>query len=160
MAGEIEGIAVRAALPPSSRGVAASKGAGAFRVSGDPGGFAQAAVASAAPDALGAVLLLDAEAERDRRNGRARQRGLELLDALAAVQRAMLDASGAGQALDSLEGLLAGVPDADDPGLAALLGQIILRARVQLALHERTGVFGQPSTCQKKEGSHPARIRL
>ncbi len=86
----------------------------------------------AAGFALPAVAVEDALAERERRrhDGRAARRQADsLLAALASVQQAMLRGSEA-EAVAALEALAAEPPPPADPPLAALLGEIRLRARV------------------------------
>jgi hypothetical protein len=56
---------------------------------------------------------------------------------LAALQHALLAERDRTALLAQLAGLVADMPAATDPGLAALLGEIALRARVELARHGR-----------------------
>jgi hypothetical protein len=97
------------------------------------GGIAAAAVSGLA--ALIALQEAEAAALRDRE---ARRRGQALLAELAAVQRALLT-SVTGQpdraSLHRLAALADQVPEAADPALAALVGAIAVRARVELARH-------------------------
>ena len=71
-----------------------------------------------------------ADATRDRR---ARQHGQTLLEALAALQHAVLYGAGEAESLRHLAALVADTPAAFDPALAAILQGIALRARVELA---------------------------
>jgi hypothetical protein len=71
-----------------------------------------------------------ADAIRDRQ---ARQHGHTLLQALAALQHALLYGAGESESLRHLALLLAEAPPASDPALAAILQGITLRAQVELA---------------------------
>ena len=62
-----------------------------------------------------------------------------MLAGLAALQRALLEDGDQAAILDRIAALVADMPIATDPQLAALLGTIVLRARVELALLERSG---------------------
>ncbi len=99
------------------------------------GGAAEAAapLADAAPVSLGVMLAaeaLDREAARDRE---ARRQGQVVLAGLTALQRALLVGSDQAASLDRLASLVADMPVAVEPRLAALLDTIVLRARVELA---------------------------
>ena len=92
-----------------------------------------------APTSLAGMLALQADqgewdaaspAARDRR---ARRGGRDVLEALAAMQRALLGGGADAAALARLAALAGGLPDAADPGLRAIIGDIGLRARVELA---------------------------
>jgi hypothetical protein len=73
---------------------------------------------------------LDREAVHDRA---ARRQGQAVLAGLTALQRALLEGGDPAVALERLAGLVANLPQATDPCLAALLEAIALRARVELA---------------------------
>ena len=119
-------------------------GAGGFRVPPAPGTALSAPVPgdvlsapaeAAAPATLAGLLALQEAAAPAPRDRAARRHGQVLLGGLAALQRALLGAGGAGAALDHLATLLAAAPPADEPGLAALLDAIALRCRIELARH-------------------------
>ncbi|WP_171033981.1 flagellar assembly protein FliX [Lichenicoccus roseus] len=61
----------------------------------------------------------------------ARRRGRDVLAALAAIQRDLLDASDAEAALLRLRASLSDLPEAEDPGLAGILVSIRLRAGIE-----------------------------
>jgi Class II flagellar assembly regulator len=116
---------------------AGTRSAGAaFQVAEDGGAEAVATgipLADASPVSLGVMLAaeaLDRDATRDRA---ARRHGQVVLTGLAAVQRALLEGGDTVAALERLAGLVAEMPEAAEPRLAALLGMIVLRARVELA---------------------------
>jgi hypothetical protein len=110
--------------------------AGGFRVAAETGaGTAESAVplADATPVSLGVMLAaeaLDRDAGHDRA---ARRHGLVVLAGLTALQRALLEGGDAAVSLDRLGALLADMPRAVDPRLAALLDSVVLRVRVELA---------------------------
>ena len=56
-----------------------------------------------------------------------------------ALQRALLEDGDPAGVLERLASLIADMPVATEPRLAALLSAIVLRARVELALLERSG---------------------
>jgi hypothetical protein len=70
------------------------------------------------------------EAPEDRE---ARRHGHDLLDALAALQRAALTGGDGAAALERLADLAAAVPAAADGRLAAIVSAIVVRAKVELA---------------------------
>ncbi len=80
---------------------------------------------------LAGMLALQELPDRDVADREARQRGKELLAALAEIQRAMLGREGGDAA--RLEQLAASVPTAADPGLRAVVAAIALHARVEAA---------------------------
>lgn len=108
----------------------------AFRVAAEAeAGTAEAAIplTDATPVALGVMLAaeaLDRDAVRDRA---ARRHGLVVLAGLTALQRALLEGGDLAVSLDQLAALLADMPPAVDPRLAALLDMVALRVRVELA---------------------------
>ena len=86
------------------------------------------------------MLLHDlAISEKRRRDREAQQRGKAILGALAKLQRALLAAEGPAAELDGLSALTASLPQADDPGLAALLKSIAVRAAIELSRHRPPG---------------------
>jgi len=97
----------------------------------ESGGSASAApVPGVALASMLALQELGGEAQEDRA---ARRHGLDLLAALAGLQRALLAGRADPAALQGLVELAASVPRAADPRLAAMLSAIVLRARVELA---------------------------
>jgi hypothetical protein len=129
--------ATSAAAPPGAR-----RAGIAFQVAeAAESGAAEAAapLADAAPVSLGVMLAaeaLDREAVRDQA---ARRQGQVVLAGLTALQRALLEGDDQAASLDRLALLVADLPPAVEPRLAALLGAIVLRARVELALLGRSG---------------------
>jgi len=116
--------------------------AGGFRVTAEtPSGTAEAAIplGEATPVSLGVMLAaeaLDRDAAHDRA---ARRHGLVVLAGLTALQRALLAGGDPVIALDRLGALLADMPQAVDPRLAALLDSVVLRVRIELARLGGTG---------------------
>jgi len=113
---------------------------GAFHVADGPDEGAGSGAADAAAPlvdtaavSLGTMLAaeaLDRGATHDRT---ARRKGQVLLAGLAALQRALLGGGDPAEVVERLARLLDDIPQAADPRLAALLGTIVLRARVELA---------------------------
>jgi Class II flagellar assembly regulator len=96
-----------------------------------------AGVAAAAPVALGSLLALqqvDEPAERDRA---AHRRGQALLVALGRLQRLLLGDGDQTAALEQIRALAEAMPPAANPGLAATMDLIVLRARIELARRGR-----------------------
>lgn len=97
----------------------------------EPGVAASAApVPAAALASMLALQELGREAPEDRA---ARRHGLDLLAALAGLQRALLAGRTDPAVLQNLMELAASVPRAADPRLTAMLSAIVVRARVELA---------------------------
>lgn len=67
----------------------------------------------------------------------ARRHGRTMLSALSRLQCALLDATDSEAALDELAMLAGDMPCATNPGLAAALHAVVLRARVELARRGR-----------------------
>ena len=108
---------------------------GRFAIPGGAGPVATAATLPAGP--VGSMLLLqemDAGPARDRQ---ARKHGRAMLDALAALQHALLDGGEDPAALDRLAALLHHCPEASDPGLRATVAAVALRVHVELARRSR-----------------------
>jgi len=82
---------------------------------------------------LEGVLALQGRLTKDEMDRQARRHGQALLTALSVLQRSLLAGGNAGDARARLEALVGDVPAADDPRLAAILGTIRLRTRVELA---------------------------
>ena len=118
------------------------QGAGAFRVAAESdSGTAEAAsqLADTTPVSLGVMLAaeaLDRDAVHDRA---ARRHGLVVLAGLTALQRALLEGGDSAVSLERLAALLADMPQAVEPRLAALLDTIVLRVRVELARLDDSG---------------------
>ena len=124
------------------RGVAAAQAAaGAPRQMRGPSGFrvpqARAAATGPAPGVeevgLAGMLALQEVPDPELADREARRRGLDILVALAELQRALLGPGGADPA--RLAALAAAVPQADDPALRAVVAAITLRARIEAARH-------------------------
>jgi hypothetical protein len=118
---------------------AAASGA-AFRLPAEPAGASGTAAAALPARGLDALLALQETAastgDPATRDREARRHGRDLLEELAALQRALLSgaAGDAGDpALGRLGALLQSMPAATDPGLAAVLRAVSLRARLELA---------------------------
>jgi hypothetical protein len=120
-----------AAAPPGMRQTGS-----AFRVAesaGSGGSEAAGPVGDTAQVSLGVMLAaeaLDREAAGDQA---ARRQGQVVLGGLTALQRALLEGGDQQACLERLGALVAEMPPAVDPRLAALLGTIVLRARIELA---------------------------
>ncbi len=80
---------------------------------------------------LDGLLALQEAGDTGAADRRARQRGRDLLAALAALQRDLL--AGIAPRLEGLAALAAELPAAADPALRAVLAALVLRARVELA---------------------------
>lgn len=124
-----------ATVPP---GRAAAPGAtfvlpGVLSGAAPPGG-APAGVGAAGPVQAAGMLALQEWQSDSVRDREARRRGNDLLAALARLQRALLE-GGTAEALARLSALLEGMPEAADPGLAAVLRAVTLRARIEIARH-------------------------
>jgi hypothetical protein len=108
-----------------------------FFVPSEPAATGQAAAAAPAPS-LGPMLTLQefhGETVQDRE---ARRHGSDMLAELAALQRALLGGDDDPAALERLAQLVAAVPGATDPGLAALVQAIVVRVRVELARRQNS----------------------
>lgn len=119
-------------------GVAAGPGrqvrssGGGFRLGGTGGSSAAAAAQGAsAPQGIG-LLALQETAPPGERDARARKRGQELVEELSALQLALLSGRADPARLRRLATLTVGEAAAD-PGLAAAVAGLQLRARVELA---------------------------
>lgn len=134
----ITGIDTRGiARTPATRG---RSGAARFQVSGTGGDASAERAGVATAVSLDGLLAMQEEPRADDRNQRARAGGAAILAELAAMQRACLgdgDPSGVARRLD---GLVASLPDADDPGLAGVVRLIALRARIEMLRAGRSGV--------------------
>lgn len=94
----------------------------------------QAAIAVAPVDMAGLISLQDEDGPV-RRDRAAHRAGEQTLGSLAALQAALL--GGARPDLDALRQMIENMPRPADPALQTVIGAIRLRARVELARHER-----------------------
>jgi hypothetical protein len=83
--------------------------------------------------ALASMLFLQERGDEASEDTRARRHGHDLLDALAALQGAVLSGCDDAAALRQLASLTVPVPRATDPRLAAMVSAIVVRAKVELA---------------------------
>lgn len=122
------------------RGVGApSTVAGGARQVREGGGFrlpkaeagVTAGIAGTAAVGTSAMLALQELPDPQVADREARRRGQDLLEALAALQRALLGAGGADA--DALARLADDIPQAADPALRAAVAAIALRARIEAA---------------------------
>ncbi len=97
---------------------------------------ASIAAAEISPAAMAGLLALQEGVSGYRRDPAARRAGEALLGALSALQRALLAGGGEAAVLARLRALLADMPPAEDPALAAALAAIALRCRIELARRE------------------------
>ncbi|MGI3777769.1 MAG: flagellar assembly protein FliX [Janthinobacterium lividum] len=132
------GAAAAIRATETARGGDAAAAGPAFRVPGEAASTG-AAVAAASPtrglDALLALQETAAPQDPATRDREARRHGRDLLEELAALQKALLaggDEAGEG-ALGRLVALLRSMPAAADPGLDGVLRSVGLRARLELA---------------------------
>lgn len=129
----MSGIRGLGGVPARPTSVRAAGSAGGFRLAQGQGVAVDvAAPASAVPAAALSLLGLQESAAAAERDARARTRGLAMLSALAALQAGLLRG-----AVDAgLPARLAALGEGEaaaDPALAALLAQVTLRARVEMA---------------------------
>jgi hypothetical protein len=96
-----------------------------------------AAVAGPAEVLLGSMLALQELESRALRDREARRRGQDLLEALARLQRALLAGQDDRAVLRRLAELSEDIPSAADDGLRAAVAAAVVRARVELARHQR-----------------------
>lgn len=122
------GAARRASVAPR----AAATG---FRVPDDHDGRATAAGETPSPAGVGLLALQ--EDLPGRRDQKAREGAEELVAELSALHRALLSGESGEPVLARAESVLAAMPPAHDPALAALQRQITLRVRVEQARRGR-----------------------
>jgi Class II flagellar assembly regulator len=120
---------------PAGRTMKSVARAGAFSLNETSVSGGAAPATATADISLAGLLALQADEAGEARDRSARRRGRELLDALAALQRAMLTGEIGPDQLNELAALVADVPDAADPRLRAAMEDVVLRARVELARH-------------------------
>jgi hypothetical protein len=99
----------------------------------------RARLAAATAIGLEGMLALQSVDEAVERDRSARKRGTAMIAALTDLQRAMLGGDDPSAALRSLSELAVDTPLADDPKLAAILREVVLRSRVEVALRARSG---------------------
>jgi hypothetical protein len=118
---------------PNAR--AGAGAAGTFLPLAGPGPDAAqtAGVAAAMPMALDALLTLQQVDEPAERDGAARRQGHALLRALGGLQRLLLEGGDPAAALEQIRVLADATPAAANPGLAAAMELVVLRARIELA---------------------------
>lgn len=115
----------------------AASGGSSFSLPGSAGATqadsAQSAGPSAALQSLDAILALQSVETAEDRAKRAVRHGHDLLDQLEALRADLLAGHISPQRVGALLGLLRAKEGSDDPKLAALIDDISLRARVELA---------------------------
>jgi Class II flagellar assembly regulator len=92
-----------------------------------------AAVATSVPVALESLLALQQVDEPTEQDRAARRHGQSLLGVLGRLQRLLLEDGDPAGALEQIRRLVAATPVAADPGLAAAVDMVVLRARIELA---------------------------
>ncbi|HSU04456.1 MAG TPA: flagellar assembly protein FliX [Acetobacteraceae bacterium] len=97
------------------------------------GGAAPAGVGGVSAAMLPGMLALQEAGDESVQDRAARRRGHDLLKAMAVLQRALLAEANDPEPLARLAELVADVPQAADPRLAAAVTEVVLRARVELA---------------------------
>ena len=120
----------RRAAPPGAGA------AGGFAVA-EPGPGVAGPAATTATAALDGLLQLQEFDDTATRDRQARRHGHALLQELAELQRSLLGDGPLEGVLDRLNSLVETLPLAADPGLAATISAIALRARVELARRGR-----------------------
>jgi Class II flagellar assembly regulator len=120
---------------PAGRTMKSAAGAAAFRLDETSVSSGAAPTTATTEISLAGLLALQADDAGEARDRSARRRGRELLDALAALQRAMLGGEIDQDQLHDLAALVADVPDAADSRLRAAMEDVVLRVRVELARH-------------------------
>lgn len=135
-------LPIRALSPtlPEQTPRAMPAGTAQFAIIGDtlPSPAISATAASVPLEALLAVQEADASGGKDScaaRDRRAKRHGRALLEALGGLQRGLLSADGSvsPEVLQRLQMLIADPVPAADPALGAVVAQIALRARIELA---------------------------
>lgn len=129
----IDTVTGRTMIGPAASG--ARRTASGFHVPEDglaesPGTAAASLVGHVSLDVMLAAEALEQDA---RRNATARRHGQAMLRGLGTLQHTLLSGSDPHAALATLAQLVGDLPPVSDPGLAALLDSIALRARVELA---------------------------
>jgi hypothetical protein len=112
-------------------GRAAAAGSGFNVPAASGGGVAAAAMASDV--GLAGLLALQSEECEPAADREARRHGRDMLDELGRLHRALLGDAADFEGLRRLAELAAGIPQADDQRLGAVLAEITLRVRVELA---------------------------
>jgi hypothetical protein len=102
----------------------------------DSSSAASSAVA-ASPVALDAMLALQEAGSQTVQDRQARRHGFAILQALAALQRELLDGDNDAAAIEQLSVLATSCPVATSASLASTIQAVVLRARVELARRGR-----------------------
>ncbi len=108
-------------------------GASGFTLPADEAQGPAATSAMRAAASLGAVMALQEESFDPQRRGRQVKRGARTLDALESLVRAQLEGEAPNAARLSLVSLQGQAEQTGDPGLDSVLGDIDVRAAVELA---------------------------
>ncbi len=126
-AGRVGAQAVRAGpARPASTG---------FSVPGEVAALPRGLSEASAVAGLSGFLSLQEVEQPTERNQRARRAGQSMLDALARLQRGLLDGEVSAQGLSQLADLARDMPVADDPALREVVEAISVRVHVELARH-------------------------
>jgi hypothetical protein len=122
---------------PGRPGVRPGSGAGSGfplpAVAAGPDAARAEAMAMSAPVVLESLLALQQVEEVTERDRAARRRGQALLVALGQLQRVLLENGDQAAVLGQIHALSDAMPVAADPGLAAAVDMVVLRARIELA---------------------------
>jgi hypothetical protein len=122
---------------PGRPGARAGSGAGAGfpppAAAAGPDAARAEAMAMSVPVALESLLALQQVDEVTEWDRAARRHGHALLMALGRLQRALLEDGDPAAVLGQIRALADATPAAADPGLAAAVDMVVLRARIELA---------------------------
>jgi hypothetical protein len=131
----IDRVGSPAAGRPGARAATGNAGAAGFPPPAEPGAGAACSggVAASVPVTLDSLLALQQVDEPTERDRAARRHGQALLAALGRLQRLLLEDGDQAAALAQIRTLAEATPAAADPGLAAALDLVVLRARIELA---------------------------
>jgi hypothetical protein len=135
--GEVSGVRIDGSYRPAQagRGTASRSGAGSlFRLGeGTSTREAAAVVETASAPTIDSLLALQAVADPLLARKKAIRRGTSLLDALDAIKADLLAGRVGEGRLNALMALLAQVRERSEPALDAVIDEVELRARVELA---------------------------
>ena len=123
--------AARTSPRPSARGAGFTVPSGRAEA---PAG--SAAAAEAAEVTLGGMLALQEAESGEVQDREARRHGQDMLAELLTLQRALLEGRLDPATLQRLADLAGNVPQAADPALRQAVGEVALRARIELARHQ------------------------